>query len=104
MPPGTHTFTLTVRDGHGGESQDTVTVTVRPFEEIVIGTGYKESVTGTKWERVEVPGSEGSAYGIVVRDIDTGAPKVNAPLAAPSSYASSRSPQIRHSSPSCGFG
>ena len=51
LPPGTHTFTLTVRDGHGGQSQDTVTVTVRPFEEIVIAPGYKERVVGTKWER-----------------------------------------------------
>ncbi len=84
LPPGTHTFTLIVRDGHGGESQDTVTVTVRPFEEIVIGSGYKESVTGTKWERVEA--TDGSNFAFIVRDIDAGAPKVNAPLASPSSY------------------
>jgi hypothetical protein len=86
LPPGTHTFTLSVRDGHGGESQDTVTVTVRPFEEIVIGTGYKENVIGPEWEEAEVPGHNGWPY-IVVRDTDTGAPKVNTPLAAPSSYA-----------------
>ncbi len=30
--------------------------------------------------------SDGSAYEIVVRDIDSGAPRVNAPLASPSSY------------------
>jgi len=76
-----------VRDGHGGESQDTVTVTVRPFEEIVIGMGYKESITGTKWEEAELTESDGSSNGIVVRDVDTGEPKVSAPLAAPSSYA-----------------
>jgi hypothetical protein len=87
LPPGTHTFTLTVRDGHGGQSQDSVTVTVRPFEEIVIAPGYKESVVGTKWERAETAGSNGSPDEIVVRDIDAGAPKINAPLASPSSYA-----------------
>jgi hypothetical protein len=84
LPPGTHSFTLFVRDGHGGESQDTVTVTVRPFEEIVMVTGYKEGVRGTQWERVEE--GEGSTYAVSIRDADTGAPKVNAPLAAPSSY------------------
>jgi hypothetical protein len=85
--PGEHQFTLTVRDGRGGEAHDTITVTVLPFEEIVMVAGYKEFAVGTAWERVGVPASEGSAHGIVVRDRNAAAPKVTTPLANPASYA-----------------
>ena len=84
--PGSHTITLTVRDGRGGESSSGVPVTVKPFEEIVITTGYKEHPVGASWERVEVPPSEGAASNMLVRNPDAGAPKISAPLAAPSSY------------------
>jgi hypothetical protein len=83
LRPGTHTFTLTVRDGRGGESSATASVTVTHVEEIVIaGSGYKELVQGTEWEEFEEP----DAVHLVVRDLDGGAPKVNAPLASPASY------------------
>lgn len=83
LGPGTHTFTLTVRDGRGGESSATASVTVTNFEEIVIaGSGYKELVRGTEWEEFEDP----DAVHLVVRDRDAGVPKVTAPLAAPASY------------------
>jgi hypothetical protein len=84
LPPGSHTLTLTVRDGRGGESSDTVSVTVQNYEEIVIGIGYKENAVGPKWEEAEEP--EGSSSNLVVRDVEAGAPKVNAPLASPMSY------------------
>lgn len=85
LAPGSHQFTLIVRDGRGGEARDTASVTVLPFEEIVITAGYKEQVFGSGWERVYVP-AEGAAYDIVVRDPNAGAPKINEPLASPPSH------------------
>ena len=38
LAPGTHHLTLVVRDNAGGESRDTATITVTPYEEIVIHT------------------------------------------------------------------
>ena len=86
LAPGTHQFSVTVRDGRGGEASDTVLVTVLPFEEIVITAGYKEQAFGN-WERLAVPASEGAASDAVVHDRNLGAPKASAPGANPASYA-----------------
>jgi hypothetical protein len=83
LVPGTHQFTLTVRDGRGGQSQAAASVNVRPFQEIYITTGYKESIVGSSWGPIEDDASAGHYLG----DRNAGAPKAGAPLESPASYA-----------------
>ncbi|MGH9308587.1 MAG: FG-GAP-like repeat-containing protein [Vicinamibacterales bacterium] len=86
-PPGTHRFTLTVRDNRGGSASDGVTVTVRPNPEIVvryyswIGTYFPFG----SWEIVE---DASAADGYRAHDPNAGAAKVTVPLANPSSVLS----------------
>ncbi len=81
LVPGTHTITLTVRDGRGGVSQDAVSVQVLPYEEINISMGYKEWTQG-QWHETNLTDNW-----VVIGDTNNSAPKVTTPLAAPASYA-----------------
>jgi hypothetical protein len=84
--PGTYTFTLTVRDGRGGQSTDTMRVTIAPAPEIVLHwINYAENQGN--W-RLEPDGAAASGYRF--RYPDAGAPKVNAPLADPSGFVDLR--------------
>jgi hypothetical protein len=77
--PGTHVFTLTVRDGRGGEVTDTVRITVLPEPEIVIHAG----VTGTATGRWMTTDDATAASGRRLFYPNSGAPKSSAPAAAP---------------------
>ena len=80
--PGTYTFTLTVRDFRGGESTDTMRVTIAPAPEIVLHWINYAEHTGN-W-RLEP--DDAAASGRRFWYPDAGAPKVNAPAAAPAGY------------------
>lgn len=80
--PGTYTFTLTVRDFRGGEDTDTVQVTIAPAPEIVLHW-INYSDTEGNW-RIEP--DDAAASGRRFWYPDAGAPKVNAPAAAPAGY------------------
>jgi hypothetical protein len=77
---GTHTFTVTARDAHGGMATDSVDVTIVPTKEIVLWTNGG-SHAGT-WRRVDDATAAGSSR---LYDPDAGAPKVTAPSSNPSS-------------------
>jgi hypothetical protein len=79
--PGTYVFTLTVRDGRGGEHSDTMRLTITPSPEIVLWGGYYGGVAG--WETVIDPSA---AADMRVHAPNAGAPKVNAPAVAPANY------------------
>lgn len=77
--PDTHVFTLTVRDGRGGEATDTVRITILPAPEIVIHAGVAGNATG-RW----VPTDDATAAsGRRLFYPNAGAPKSTAPAAAP---------------------
>ena len=79
--PGTSVYSLTVRDGRGGEATDTVTVTMVPVTEIVLWASAG-SVEGN-WSMVDDPTAAGGqrAY-----NPDLRAPKVAAPLENPPGF------------------
>jgi hypothetical protein len=81
--PGTYTFTVTVRDGRGGESSDTLRVTIAPKPEIVIYTSYA-------WEAVRpwtvVFDPTAAPVGRLYYP-NLGGPKTAAPEAAPAAFA-----------------
>jgi hypothetical protein len=81
--PGTYTFTVTVRDGRGGESSDTLRVTIAPKPEIVI-------YTSSAWEAVRpwtvVFDPTAAPVGRLYYP-NFGGPKTAAPEAAPAAYA-----------------
>jgi hypothetical protein len=79
---GTHTVTLIVRDGHGGESSDTITITVTPFKEAVVFIGSNHDAHGA-WRGVS---DATAAEGFRVWHPDAGAAKVTTPLANPAHY------------------
>jgi hypothetical protein len=81
LPAGTYTFRLVVRDGYGGESSDSRTITVTPLKEAVVWAG-SASAQGS-WRAVQ---DSTAANGIRVWDPDAGVPKLNAALASPTSY------------------
>jgi hypothetical protein len=82
LPPGTHHLTLVVRDNAGGESRDTATVTVTPYEEIVIHPTYISAVHGG-WTY----GSDSTAAdGSMLWQPNANAAKLAAPLANPTNY------------------
>lgn len=76
-PPGTHVFTLTVDDGRGGVSSDTVTITILPVPEIVIHPGVSGQTSGG-WTRVD---DATAASGRRVFYPNAGVPKSSAPVA-----------------------
>ncbi len=76
--PGTHVFTLTVRDGRGGVATDTVSITVLPAPEIVIHAGVAGNASG-HWM---VTDDSTAASGRRLFYPNAGAPKSSAPAAA----------------------
>jgi hypothetical protein len=82
LAPGTHHLTLAVRDNAGGESRDTATVTVKPYEEIVIHTPVMAAPHGT-WTRKD---DTSAADGMANWDPNANAAKLAAPLANPANY------------------
>lgn len=80
--PGTYTYTLTVRDGRGGESTDAFNVTILPEEEIVLYAKHESEITGN-WRVVE---DSTGAEGARVFYPNAGAPKVTTALANPPGY------------------
>jgi hypothetical protein len=84
-PPGTHRFTLTVRDGRGGVARDEVAVTIRPQPEIVVrylaDLAYYDPIGS--WEVLE---DATAADGFRAHDPNAVAPKLSAPRPAPASY------------------
>jgi hypothetical protein len=82
QPPGTYTFTVTASDGRGGSASATATVTVLPYKEIDMWPARDAALSGA-WARVDDPSAAG---GVRLQHPDTGAPKLNAPLANPTHY------------------
>ena len=78
---GSYVFTAIARDGRGGVGTDTVAVTVVGIKEIVLWAGFA-AVPDGRWTLV----SDETSPGLLrVYDPNLGAPKVAAPLAAPTS-------------------
>ncbi len=82
-PPGTYTFTLTVRDGRGGEDTDDIQITVTPTTEIVLHPAELESTLAGNWQRVA---DATAADGTRLFYPNANAPKVTAVVPNPSSY------------------
>jgi hypothetical protein len=82
-PGGPFVFTLTVRDGRGGEDTDTVAITIAPDPEIVLHVGDIGFGQG-RW-LTQYDGT--AASNATLYNPNENTPKVNAPLANPSSYA-----------------
>ena len=80
--PGTYTFRLTVRDGRGGESSDTMRVTIAPQPEIVLYTAHSWDRRG-RWTEVNDPTAAAS---VRLHYPNLGAAKVGAPQADPADY------------------
>jgi len=80
-PPGTYTFTLTVRDGRGGDDTDEIRITVTPTTEIVLHPAAPESALAGGWQRVA---DATAADGTRLFYPNANAPKVTAVVANPS--------------------
>jgi hypothetical protein len=81
--PGTYSYELIVRDRRGGEARLPFTVTVTPNPEIVLYTAFDTWEIIGDWAYSE---DASAAGGYRVWDPNQGAPKVNAPSAAPAHY------------------
>ena len=81
-PSGTHTFTLVVRDGHGGESSDSKTITITPLKESVAVLEYNGDPHGN-WQRVT---DSTAAAGFRMWHPDAGVAKLTPALANPTHY------------------
>jgi hypothetical protein len=77
-PPGTYVYTLTVRDGRGGEASDSVTVTIPSMPEIVLWAA--DALREGRWQAINDPAAAG---GVRVYDPNRGVPKVPAPVQLP---------------------
>jgi hypothetical protein len=82
LPSGTHVFTLIVRDGHGGESSASQTITVTPFKESVVVIANNADPHGG-WQL----GPDATAdSGVRAWHPDAGAAKITAVPASPTHY------------------
>ncbi len=81
--PGTYTFTLTVRDGRGGQGTDSIRVTIAPAPEIVLHSSNSYGDIRGNWRNVP---DESAAAGQRFWFPNAGAPKVNAPAADPAGF------------------
>ena len=80
--PGAYTFTLNVRDGRGGESSDTMRVTIAAAPEIVLHwINYSDLTRNWRAEADATAASERRLW-----YPDAGAAKAEAPAAGPASY------------------
>jgi hypothetical protein len=77
-PPGRSVYTLTVRDGRGGEATDSVTVTIEGIKEIVLWVA--DAGTDGRWTHGD---DQTAAGGFRAYVPNLGAPKVTTPLAQP---------------------
>jgi hypothetical protein len=82
LTPGTYEFTVTAYDGRGGSASDTMTLTVLPYQEIVIHPAWTAWTQGN-WQVVP---DAGAADGARLYNPDRGAAKVSAPAANPKDY------------------
>jgi hypothetical protein len=82
LAPGTHVITLVVRDNAGAESRDTATITITPYQEIVVHTAGIGSPHGA-WQFTE---DSTAADGTTVWHPNANAAKVAQPLANPVNY------------------
>jgi hypothetical protein len=82
LNPGTHTYTLVVRDGHGGESSDGQTITITPFKETVSIVAPHGDRHGS-WQWIA---DNTAAGGSRLWHPDAGAGKLNTALASPTHY------------------
>jgi hypothetical protein len=80
--PGSYFYTLTVRDGHGGEATDTLTVTVAPFKEAVVLAAEQSDFHGG-WQSVPDPTAAGRVRAWHPNAAAAGLP---APLTTPVHY------------------
>ena len=84
-PPGSYVYSVTVRDGRGGEATDNVVVTILPIKEIVLWAS--DASTEGRWTMV---GDQTAAGGLRAYDPNLGAPKATAPEAQPTGVVTFR--------------
>jgi hypothetical protein len=82
MPSGTHAVTLVVRDNAGAEIREAVTITITPYEEIVLHTGWSGSGHGG-WVQHD---DSTAADGVTRWHPNAHAAKLAAPLADPTNF------------------
>jgi hypothetical protein len=86
LSPGTYEFFLTVFDGRGGETRDSIVLTILPLKEIVLHLKNARRTAGS-WTMVN---DASAASGARAYDPNRGAPKAAAPQASPTSYVTAR--------------
>jgi hypothetical protein len=82
LPSGTHEVMLVVRDNAGGESRQTATITITPYEEIGIHTGWMGAANGA-WTHQE---DSTAADNATLWHPNANGAKLAAPLANPAGY------------------
>ena len=82
--PGTYSYELIVRDLRGGEARLTFTVTIAPNPEIVLYAAFDNWETIGDWTYTEDATAAGRYR---LWEPNKGAPKVEAPSAAPANYS-----------------
>ena len=80
LNPGSYEFTVTVTDGRGGVSRDSVIVTILPLKEMVLHVGQDYVDTRGNWEVVN---DASAASGVRIHDRNAGAAKVTSPFSNP---------------------
>ena len=83
FPSGVHTFTLTVRDGRGGESSDSKTITIAPLKESVAVMELSGADPHGSWQRTADSTADA---GERMWHPDAGAAKLPSALVNPTNY------------------